>query len=110
MIENPYNWYSECAKYAIKNKFHVEYGFLFLIDDKAPQSVKASYMKYIELCIGPFLSNEVHIFKDGHIVGFEPTDNPALQEQIDIYKQLVQKGYINNDVYPPKVIGLKPRD
>lgn len=106
MIENPLDWYNECGKYAIDNQYYSRYGVFFLIKEETPAIVKEKYRKYLDLCIKPFLSNEVHIFKDGHIVGFEPTDNPALQEQIDIFKQLVQKGYINNDVYPPKVIGL----
>ena len=52
------------------------------------------------------MSNEIHILENGHITSFEHTDNPALQEQIELFKLLVKKGYIDNNVFPPKVIGL----
>lgn len=104
MIDNPQEWYYECGDYAIDNKYNNEYGFLFLIDNDAPEAVKKTYKKYLELCIKPFLSNGIHIVKNGHIDGFEKTDSPALLEQIELFYQLVQMGYINNDVFPPKVI------
>lgn len=103
MIDNPYNWYLECGEYAIENKNSMDYGFLFLIDNNAPDSVKKSYRKYLDLCIKPFLSMNLHIIKNNHIVGFSDTDNSTELEQIKLFNKLVEKGFINNDVYPPTI-------
>ena len=104
MIENPYNWYTECIEYAKENKHAMEYGLFFLIDENAPENAKKCYRKYLDLCIKPFLSNELHILENTRMVGFHETDNSIELEQIELFKKLVQKGYINNDVYPPKII------
>ena len=106
MIENPYNWYLECINYAIKNKYSMDYGLFFIIDEKAPESIKQDYKKYLDLCINPFISMGLHLIEHNHIVGFLETDNPVEKEQIDIFNQLVKRGYIDNTVFSPKVIGL----
>lgn len=104
MVENPYNWYTECTTYAVGNKYSLQYGMFFLIKDNAPENIDSVYRKYLDLCIKPFLSNELHILENNRIVGFLKTDNPIELEQIEIFKQLVEKGYINNDIFPPKII------
>jgi len=106
MIENPYNWYLESSKYAIENKYSMDYGLFFLIDEKAPENVQKSYRKYLDLCINPFISMGLHLIEKDHIVGFIETDNPIEKEQIDVFSQLVKNGYIDNSVFSPKVIGL----
>ena len=104
MIENPYNWYTECIEYAVKNKRSMQYGMFVLLKDNVPENIRNSYKKYLDLCIKPFLSNELHILENNKIIGFLETDNPIELEQIELFKQLVEKGYINNDIFPPKII------
>lgn len=106
MIENPYNWYLECVDYAITNKTSMDYGLLFLIDESAPENVKTSYLKYLDICINPFISRGLHFVKDNHIAGFLETNNPIEQEQIRLFKYLVHQGIIDNSVFSPKIIGL----
>lgn len=106
MIENPKQWYLECLDYAIENKNSMDFGLFFLIDDDAPEKIKNSYKKYLDLCIKPFISMGFHLIKDNHISGFIETDNPTAQEQIELFKQLISKGYIDNTVFLPKIIGL----
>lgn len=97
MLENPNDWYFECGKYAKQNKYTMEYGALFLIDDNAPDTVKNVYRKYINLCLKPFKSLGLCKFENNRLVGFFETDNPTEQEQIDIIKELIRKGYLDNN-------------
>ncbi|MCQ2173319.1 MAG: hypothetical protein MJZ17_11335 [Bacteroidales bacterium] len=111
MIENPYNWYLECGKYAIENKHSMDYGLFFRIEENAPENVKKSYRKYLDICIKPFISMGLHMIEDNHIVDFVRTDNPIEQEQIELFQYLVDIGYIDNSVFLPKVItGDKPSE
>lgn len=97
MIENPYNWYLECGKYAKPNKYTMEYGALFLIDDNAPDAVKNIYQKYINLCLKPFISLGLCKFENNRLIGFFEADNPTEQEQVNIIKELIRTGYLDNN-------------
>ena len=106
MIENPIDWYLECGKYAIDNRYSNQFGLFFLIRDNAPDTIKNIYRKYLDLCIKPFLSLGLFRIKNNNIVDFEETKNPVELEQIELFKQLIKKGYIDNTVFPPRIIGL----
>ncbi len=101
----PYEWYLESGKYAIKNKHCMDYGALFLLQPEAPPEAIEAYKKYINLCKKPFMNRNLCLYKNNRVVSFLPTNDPLEQEQIEIFKQLIKDGYINND---PFILDTEP--
>jgi len=99
MAENPRDWYEQCGKYAVENKYSMDFGVLFLLKPNAPENIKILFRKYIELCKKPFHALGLNVYKDKCIVGFLPTDDLFEQEQIEIAKRLIETGYLNNNPY-----------
>lgn len=97
--QEPYKWYLESGKYAIENKYCMEFGALFLLLPEAPPEVIEAYKNYIKLCIKPFMNRNLCLYKNNRIVGFLPTNDPLEHEQIEIFKQLIKDGYINNEPF-----------
>lgn len=99
MRENPREWYEQCGKYAVANKYSMDFGVLFVLKPNAPEHIKDVFRKYIELCKKPFHSLGLNVYENNCIVDFLPTENLFEREQIEVAKQLIKTGYLNNDPF-----------
>lgn len=107
MIENPVEWFNKSGKYGLPTKYPVQFGSVFIIDEKAPDEVKKDYIKYINIAKKIFFSSGIGIFKprfdDGltgyRLVGFKDNLEGVEKEQSDIIKKLIDDGCISNEPF-----------
>lgn len=59
MIENPVEWFNKSGKYGLPTKYPVQFGSVFIIDEKAPDEVKKDYIKYINIAKKIFFHPEL---------------------------------------------------
>ena len=107
MIENSNKWFLNSVKYAIENKYPIQYGCVFLLKKDAPDEIKYDYIKYIKLVRKPFFSSGIGIFKPYNcnglsrykLIGFKDELSDFEKEQADIMKKLMDSGYISNEPF-----------
>ena len=96
---DPLNWFIKCGKYAIENKYCMEFGAMFRMRSDAPSDVIEAFREYLKLCKKPFLNRGLCLIRNNRVVGFLPTNDPLEQEQIEVFKDLVKEGFIDNDPF-----------
>lgn len=97
---NPLNYIAEFQDY-IKAPDNCTYGMLCILNEEATEKAISAYKEYIELCSKVILSWDEIIIEDWEIKGFANSSDLHQQEQIEIAKELIDKGVINRQIPHP---------